>query len=80
MALRDASASKNLLPPDSDSDGSEGEEQSTGMQSKKVPSSPANAFSFSFSFFFQSFLSFAQMLGRIKDLHVVTRKAARKER
>ena len=30
----------NLLPPDSDSEGSEGEEQSTGMQSKKVPSSP----------------------------------------
>ena len=41
---------KYLLPPDSDSDGSEGEEQSTGMQSKKVPSSPENAFSFLFLF------------------------------
>ena len=44
-----------LLPPDSDSDGSEGEEQSTGMQSKKVPSSPENAFSFLFSLFFNLF-------------------------
>ena len=36
--------SSNLLPPDSDSDGRDGEEQSTGMQSKKVPSSPEITF------------------------------------
>ena len=36
--------SSNLLPPDSDSDGRDGEEQSTGMQSKKVPSSPEISF------------------------------------
>jgi len=39
----DPATDADLLPPDSDSDGSEGDEQSTGMQSKKVPSSHVKA-------------------------------------